>query len=113
MQRGQHQVPGQGSLDSDLRRLEVADFTNHDDVGVLPQDRTQGLGKGQVNFRVDLGLANTGQLVFNRVFHRHDVVAVGIQPLQARIEGGGFAGTSGASHQHNAVWLGHQLLKFS
>jgi hypothetical protein len=39
VQRRQHQVPGQRRLDRDLRRLEVADLADQDDVGVLAQER--------------------------------------------------------------------------
>ena len=89
----------------------VADFADHDDVGVLAQDGAQGLGKVQIDLGVDLGLAHTGQLVFDRVFHRHDVAVRRVQPLQRRIQRGGFARTGGAGHQHNAVRLGNQVFK--
>ena len=68
VQRGQHQVARQRSLHGDLRGLEIADFTDHDDVRVLAQDGTQGLGEGQVDFGIDLGLADAVQLVLDRVF---------------------------------------------
>ena len=58
VQGGQHQVAGERGLNSDLRGFFVADFANHDDVGVLPQDGPERFGKVEVNFRVDLGLAN-------------------------------------------------------
>jgi hypothetical protein len=84
VQRGQHQVAGQRGLDGDLRGFEVADFADHDHVRVLAQDGAQGLGKGQVDLGIDLGLADAGQFVLDRVFHRHDVALAGVQALQAR-----------------------------
>ena len=41
VKRGEHQMPGERRLDRHLRRLGVADFAHHDDVGVLAQQRAQ------------------------------------------------------------------------
>ncbi len=41
VQRREHEVAGEGGLDGDAARLEVADLTDHDDVRVLPQERLQ------------------------------------------------------------------------
>jgi hypothetical protein len=83
VQRGQHQVAGERGLDGDLRGLEVADLADHDHVRVLPQDGAQGLGEVELDLRVDLRLADAGQLVLDRVFHRHDVAAARVQPASA------------------------------
>ena len=64
-----------GSLNGNLRRFKIANFTNHDDVGVLSQNGAQSLGEGQVNLRVDLCLSHTCQFIFDGVFHCHDVAA--------------------------------------
>jgi hypothetical protein len=76
VQRGQHQVAGQRGLDGDLRGFEIADLADHDHVRVLAQDGAQRLGKTEVDLGIDLRLADAGQLVLDRVFHRHDVAAV-------------------------------------
>ena len=100
-----------GRLNGNLCGFEVANFTNHDDVGVLPQDGAQGLGKGQINFGVDLRLAHPGQFIFDGIFHRHDVAACGVQALQRGIQGGGFARACGAGDQDQPMGLCHQLLE--
>ncbi len=41
MQRGKHQVAGEGGLDGDFRGFKVADFADQDDVGILPQESAQ------------------------------------------------------------------------
>ena len=41
MQRGQNQMSGQSGLNRDACGFLVADFTNHDDVGVLSEQRPQ------------------------------------------------------------------------
>ena len=113
VQGRQHQVPGQRSLDRDLRGLVVADLADHDDVRVLAQDRAQGLGEVEVDLGVDLGLADAGQLVLDRVLDRHDVAAAGVQPAQRRVQRGGLARAGGAGHQDDAVRLLDQLQEAS
>ena len=44
---GEDQVAGQGGADRDVGRLPVADFADHDDVGVLAQDVAQRAGEGE------------------------------------------------------------------
>ena len=61
------EVAGERRVDGDVSRLVVADFTDHDDVGVLTHRRTQTLEE-IVAFVVDLGLCDAGQMVFDRVF---------------------------------------------
>src|SRR2546430_16779175 len=39
VQGRQNQVPGEARLNRDLRGFEIADFSDHDDVGVLAQNR--------------------------------------------------------------------------
>jgi hypothetical protein len=56
VQRAEHHVPGQGRLDRDLSRLEVADLADQNLVRVLPQDGPQGVGEGQIDLVVDLAL---------------------------------------------------------
>jgi len=47
-------------LHRDLRGLSVADFAEQDDVGVLPQDRSQRAGERQLDLFVDLRLVDAG-----------------------------------------------------
>ena len=111
MQRGEHQMAGEARLHRDLRGFEIADFTDHDDVRVLAQDSAQGAGEGELYLGVHLGLADAIQVVFDGVFHRDDVVALGIQLRQTGIEGGGLARTRGAGHQNDAVGLMDQMIQ--
>src|SRR5215468_7901512 len=47
VQRGEDEVAGERSLDGDLRRLEVPDLTDHDDVGILAHDVAQSCREGE------------------------------------------------------------------
>ena len=67
VERGKHQVAGQRGLDRDLRRLQVADLADHDDVRVLAQDRAQRMREGEADLRLHLDLVDAGQLVLDRI----------------------------------------------
>ena len=41
VQGRQHQVAGLRGLDGDFRRFQIADFADHDDVGILAQEGAQ------------------------------------------------------------------------
>ena len=58
VQRREHQVAGERGLDRDLRRLEVADFADQDDVRVLAQERAQRGGEVQPDLLVHLHLVD-------------------------------------------------------
>ena len=73
MQRGKHQVPGQRGLHCHLRRLLVADFADHDDVGVLAHQGAQPFRKTKIKLRLHLGLVEGGLYHFDRVFHGADI----------------------------------------
>ena len=62
-----------GRPDSNLRRLRVTDFSDHDDIRVLTEDGTQAIGEGQPRLDVDLNLIDPCQLVFDWVFNGDDV----------------------------------------
>ena len=111
MQGGQHQVAGERGLHRDLRGLEVADFADHDDVRVLTQDRAQGLGKGHVDPGIDLGLTDAFQVVLDRILDRHDIDRACIDPIERRIERGGFSRTGRPGHQHDAMRLMNQPIE--
>ena len=98
-------------MNCNLCSFKIADFTNHDDIRVLPQNRSQRFGKTQVNLGIHLGLAHAGQLVFNRVFNRQNILRAGVQPFERGIQRRGLAGACRSGDQNNAVRLQHQAFK--
>ncbi len=56
VQRAENKMASHGSANGDVRRLDVANFTDHDDVRVLPQNVTQTLCEGEIDlwFHVNL-----------------------------------------------------------
>ena len=59
----------QRRLNGDLCGLQVADFTDHDDIRVLAHNGPQRVGKGQPDLWLDLDLVDALHLVFHRVFY--------------------------------------------
>ncbi len=72
VERGENEVAGERGADCDLRGLEVADFADHDDVGILAEHMAQRAGERQADLGVRLHLVRAGHLVFDRVLDRDD-----------------------------------------
>jgi hypothetical protein len=95
VQGAEHQVTGQSGADGDVGGFAVADFPDHDDIGILAQNVAQGAGEGEADLAVDLGLVDALDLVFDRILDRDDAAAGGIDLADKGGEGGGFPGTGG------------------
>ena len=118
VERAEDQVAGQRRLDGDLRGLAVADFPDEDFVRVLPQNRTQALRERVADFRVDRHLDDAVDVVFDRVFGRHQFFGDNVQLRKRGVQGRRFPGTGRAGNEDNAVRrlddlpeLRHQLLR--
>ena len=103
VQRREHEVARLRRLDRDVRGLEVADFADHDDVRILPQERAQGRGEGEPRLLVHVDLVDAGQLDFRRVFGGRDVDAGLVQDVEARVERHGLAAARRAGHEDHPV----------
>ena len=66
MECTQNQVPGHGCGDGNFSRFTISDFSDHDNIWVVPQ-RTQSLGEGDF-FGINLHLNDFWQIEFNRIF---------------------------------------------
>ena len=67
MKRGENEMPGQRGVNSDARGLGVAHLADHDDVRVLPHEGAHRRSEGQPDRRLDLGLIDAGNFVFDGV----------------------------------------------
>ena len=108
---GKDEVPGEGRLDGDLCRLQVADLADHDDVGVLADDVAQGAGEGEPDLGLHLDLVDPADLVFHRVFHGDDLLVGRVDPVESPVEGGGLAASRGPRHEQDPVGLVDELLE--
>ena len=66
--RGKNQMARKRRLNGNLRRFGVADFTDHDFVRVVAQDRAQASREGQSLFLVNGNLRNAVQLILDWIF---------------------------------------------
>ncbi len=73
VQRGEHEVAGEGGLDGDAGGFGVADFADHDDVGILPEQGAEGGGEGEADLLIDLELVDAGEVEFDGIFDGADV----------------------------------------
>ena len=111
VQRRQHEVAGQRRLDRDLRRLEVADFADQDDVRVLAQERAQRRGEVQADVLADLHLVDADQVELDRVLRGHDVGFRRVDLGDRRVERVGLAAAGRPGDQHHAPRLADRVLE--
>ena len=75
-----------GCLYRKISSFGVTDFSYHDNIRVLAQDRSQRFREGHVDTWIDLGLTDTGQFVFDRVFNRDDPLFRRIDPAKKGVQ---------------------------
>ena len=90
-------------VDRDFGRLAVADFADHDDVGVLTQERAESPRERHADLRLHLHLVDAGHVVFYRVLGRHDADVDLVDFRKERVERRRLAGASGSRHEEDAV----------
>ncbi len=103
VQSREDQVAGEARLDRDVGGFDVADLTDQQNVGVLPQHRAQRGREGEALRLVDLQLGNPRHVVLDRVFHGDDVDPPGAQLVERGVQRGGLAAAGRAGDQHHAL----------
>ena len=103
MERRKNEVAGEGGADGDVGGFAVADFTNHDHVGILAHNMADAGGERQSDLRVDVHLVNAVHLVFHRILDGDDLAAGLVDPLERGIKRRRFTGPGRAGDQHDAV----------
>src|SRR5581483_5682992 len=92
-------------LDRDLRRLGVADLSNHDDVGVLADDRAEAVREGEPDRRLHVDLVHAEELVLDRILDRDDLLVGRVDLVERTVERRRLAAAGGARDEHHAVRL--------
>ena len=110
MEGTKDQVSSERGLNGYLSCFAIANFSHHNDVGVLTENRAQTVGKGQIDARVHLDLPNTIELVLDGVFHGDDIYLGRVDALEGAIEGGRFATAGRSSDQDNAMRAVHKAV---
>src|ERR1039458_9443159 len=84
---------------------KIANFADENDVGILPQERSESGGKVQSDLLLHLHLVDAAQLEFDWIFRGHDVGVGLVQARDRRIERVGLARSRRSRNQHHAVRL--------
>src|SRR6266404_7621079 len=104
MECTENKVPGQAGVRSDACSLEIANFTDHDDVRRLAQDGTQGGRKRHADLRVYLHLVDPGHLIFDRFLYGNDLAVRFVDVIETRVKRSRLAGPRRARDEENAIW---------
>ncbi len=110
---GENEMAGERGLNGDLRGFFVANFADHDLVGIVTQNRTQAAGEGEALFFVDGNLRDAADLIFDGIFDGDDFIFVGFNFVDRGVERGGFAGAGWAGDEHHAVRLANVAANFA
>ena len=98
-------MTGERCLNGDLGGLQVANFPEHDDIGILTQEGAEGLSEGHAGRFIDLHLHDPLDVELHRVFDREELGVDLVDMPQAGIKGRGFAAARGPGDREDAVGL--------
>src|SRR4051812_26403600 len=112
MQGRKHQVPRERGLNSHFTRISVPDFTDHDDVWVLPEKSANRVSKRNLRFAADLHLIQFFIHDLDGVFNSAYIyVFFGDKP-QRSMQGSRLSGTRWTGNQYQAVRQVDESLPF-
>ena len=111
VQGAENEVTCQACIRCDRRRLQVANFTDHDYVRCLAQNGTQRDRKGQPDIRIYLHLIDAVHPVLDRLLDRDDFAVGFVDEIEAGIERARLAGTGRPRHEQNPVRQAKQSLE--
>jgi hypothetical protein len=100
---GEDEVAGERGADGDLGGVLVADFADHDDVGILAEHVAERAGEGEADLGPHLHLVDAGHLVFDRVLDRDDAQVGGVDLAEKGVERGRLARAGRAGDEDDAV----------
>ena len=103
MNRGQHEVACNRCTHGDFRGFSIPDFTDHYDIGILPEDGAEGHGKGQPRERAHLDLIDAGNPVFHGVFDGDHVEPLLVQLGQSRKQAATLAASGGPGSEDHTL----------
>ena len=91
------------ATEDERHTLKVPDFSDHDDVGILPQHAPEPRGERKVYRGIYLYLVNPPDPVFHRIFYRHDIHSRLVHKAHDRIERCRLSGTRRSGNKEHAV----------
>src|SRR6185437_9971521 len=109
----EYQMARERRLNRDLRRLLIANFADHDFVGVVSQNRPQAASKRQSLLFVHRNLSDAADLIFDGIFDGDDFVFVGLDFIDGGVKRGRLARARRACDQHHSVRLANVASEFT
>src|SRR3989338_7566706 len=103
MQSRKHKVSRKRSVDGKTGCFHIPNFSNHDDIGVLPHKRTEAARKSEADFWLDLCLVYSLHLILDWIFYSRNVHIGSIQYIHHGVERCSFTGTGGTSGQYETA----------
>ena len=70
VERGKNQVPGLRGADGNFGGFKITNFTDQNDIGVMPQDGAQARGESEADLFAHLDLHRAFELIFDRDLRR-------------------------------------------
>ena len=101
----------QGSPDGDFRRFPVADFADHDDIRVVPEDVPKARGERQTPLGVHRHLVDALKLILHRVLDRNHLDRRGVDLIESGVERCGLARARRPGDQDDAMGLSQTLVE--
>ena len=63
----------EGGADGYFSSFGISDFSHHDHIRVLPEDRSERGGERETDIRADVRLVDAEEIVFDWIFDRRDI----------------------------------------
>lgn len=99
-------MSGKRGLDGGIERFGVADFTDHDHIGIVPEKGSEGFLEIDFVAGVDLALCDALHFVFDGILDGEDIQRrVGEQVSDGGIEGCGFSGAGRAGQEDEPIGM--------
>ena len=103
-------MSGESGANGEVRGFVVANFSDDDHLGILPQQMACGRREIQSARFIDFRLHDAGNHLFDGIFNRDDVTSAGFGKVtQARVNRRRFSAASRAGQKEQAGILSEEM----
>jgi hypothetical protein len=110
MEGREHEMSGHRGLHRDRSRLEIADFTDHDDVWILTEESLETCRVEIVFLLVDFTLYDSRKLVLDRIFESYDFAIRSIEGREEGVESRRLTRSCRSCDEDSTIFFLHTLL---
>lgn len=89
--RGEHEMSGDGSFDCEVGRFRVADFPDHDDIRILSEEAAESVREVESDLGTDLRMVDSFHPVLDGILQGGNVFFLRIEGGNHRVERRGFS----------------------